>query len=99
MKSFDVSHMTPTEFVASIRDELAERDYARYLALELDGARLNIELRWMGTTRFEYRVEPVGEGFRAELRTQKISPFHVVFADRFDEYFAKALAKVGAKAG
>ena len=97
MKSFEVPHQRPPEFVASIRDELAARDYDRNLILELEDDRLRIEFRWMGTTRFVYQVEPTGEGFRAELLSQKVSPFHAVFAHRVDEYFEKALSEVGGR--
>lgn len=96
MQAFDVPNLTPDEFMAAIHRELAARDYDRYLDLELDGDRLVVELRWMGTTRFNYRLNPTGEGFRAELVSRKVSPFHAAFASRFDEYFERALSKVGA---
>jgi hypothetical protein len=88
--------MTPDEFVAAIRAALAARDYDRYLRLDLADDRLRIELRWMGSTRFDYRIEPMDGGFRAELLGQKVSPFHAVFSHRFDEYFERALEEVGA---
>ena len=56
-----------------------------------------VELRWMGTTRFDYRVTPVGEGFRAELIEQKVAPLHRAFGERFASYFEEALTNVGAR--
>ncbi len=88
--------MEPAEFVGAIRAKLAARDFDRYVSISLDGDRLGVELKWMGTTRFGYRIETAGEGFRAELVSQKVSPFHAPFTDRFEGYFDEALAKVGA---
>jgi hypothetical protein len=96
MQSFEVPHLTPQAFVEAIRSELASRDYDRHLRVVLVGDRLTVELKWVGTTRFDYRVEPLAGGFRAELVSQRISPFHAAFASRFDDYFEKALAAVGA---
>ena len=98
MRSFEVPNTTPPAFVDSMRNALEAKDYDRYVFLDLDGDRLAVELRWMGTTRFDFRIRGVGEGFRAEFVGQRVSPFHAVFADRFDEYFEKALANVGATA-
>jgi hypothetical protein len=88
--------MKPEEFVVAIRARLAAREFDRYVSISLDGDRLDVELRWMGATRFEYRIETAGEGFRAELVSQRVSPFHAPFAERFEGYFDEALAKVGA---
>jgi hypothetical protein len=98
MHSFEVPDTTPHDFVEAMRSALAEKEYDRFVVLDLEGDRLVVELRWMGTTRFQYRVRPERQGFRAKLVSEKVSPFHAVFADRFDEYFEKALAKVGARA-
>lgn len=96
MRSFEVSQMGPAQFVDRIRNELAAREFDRYVSVGLDGDRLGVELRWMGTTRFDYRISPFGDGFRADLVDQKVSPFHSPFASRFESYFEEALAKVGA---
>jgi hypothetical protein len=97
MRSFEVPGLEPAEFVAAIRSKLAARDVDRYVSISLDGDRLAVELRWMGTTRFDYRTSPLGDGFRAELVNRKVSPFHSPFASRFEAYFEEALAKVDAK--
>jgi hypothetical protein len=96
MRSFEVPAMKPGEFVVAIRARLAAREFDRYVSISLDGDRLGVELKWMGTTRFGYRIETAVEGFRAELVSQKVSRFHAPFADRFEGYFDEALAKVGA---
>lgn len=88
--------MHATEFVAVVRDRLAETGYDRHLAVRLDGDRLTIEFRWMGTTRFEYRVEEREKGFRADFVDQRISPLHAAFTDRFEHYFEQALHELGA---
>ena len=95
MKSFEVPSRSAAEFVDAMRARLAEKEYGRYVSIDLRGDDLIVELRWMGTTSFRFRVEPGDEGFRAVFVSQQVSPFHSVFADRFEEYFDKALAKAG----
>ena len=97
MRSFEVDRLNPSMFVERINGELATRTYDRFVSIHLKGDDLTVEIRWMGTTRFDYRVEVEGDGFRAELLDQKVSPFHAPFASRFEGYFEEALAKVGAK--
>jgi hypothetical protein len=97
MRSFEIDDLNPAQFVEKIRAKLAARDYDRYASLGLDGDRLLVKLRWMGTTRFEYRVTRVGEGFRAELVDQTVATLHRAFGERFESYFEEALTKVGAK--
>jgi hypothetical protein len=97
MKAFESLRMSPSEFVDAIRGELGRRGVSRYLDIRDDGDRMVLELRWMGTSRFIYRVEPLGEGFRAQLESQRISPLHAPFAGRFDDDLDRALARVGAR--
>ncbi len=97
MRSFEVSGMSTSEFVAKIVSEIAARDFDRYVTVSIRGDELAVVLRFMGTTQFDFRVEPDGRGFRAELIRQRVSPFHAVFSDRFEGYFEEALAKVGAR--
>ncbi len=89
--------MCPAEFVSKISNEINAREFERFVSIQLDGDDLRVELRWMGTTRFDYRIVPVGEGFRAELTRQSVAPFHAAFSDRFEGYFEAALGKVGAR--
>ncbi len=96
MRSFEVSGMSPSEFVSKIVSELNAREYDRYVSVSLRGDDLAVVLSYMGTTRFDYRILPVDDGFRAELTGQRVAPLHAVFSDRFESYFEKALAKVGA---
>ena len=97
MRSFEVPTMRPNDFVEAMRSKLAAKEFDRYVTLDLGGDGLTVELRWMGTTRFDYRVSAVDEGFRAELVGQRVAPLHRAFADRFESYFEEALAKVGAR--
>ena len=96
MRSFEVSGMSPSEFVSEITSEISAREFDRFVSIRHDGDDLKVELRWMGTTRFNYRILPVGVGFRAELTDQRVAPLHAAFSDQFEGYFEKALAKVGA---
>jgi len=97
MRSFEVSGMSPSEFVAKIVGEINAREFERYLSVNLRGEDLAVVLSYMGTTQFDYRISPLGDGFRAELTGQSVAPLHAVFSDRFEGYFEKALAKVGAR--
>jgi hypothetical protein len=96
MRSFQVPNLTPPELVAKVRSGLAARGYDRQVSVRLDGDRLTIEFRWMGTSSFEYTVLETAGGFRAELASRRVSPLHVAFADRFDHYFERALTELGA---
>jgi len=98
MRSFEVPGTTPTAFVEEMRSGLAAKQYDRYVNLDLDGDSLVVELRWMGTSRFDFSVVEAGDGFRAEFVGQRVAPLHGAFSDRFEVYFEKALARVGAKA-
>ena len=89
--------MGSAQFVEKIKSQLATREYDRYVSIHLNGADLTVELRWLGTTRFDYRISPLGEGFRAELVRQRVAPLHTTFGGRFETYFEEALAKVGAR--
>jgi len=97
MRSFEVPAMPPTAFVETMRSKLAAKEFDRYVTLDLRGDSLIVELRWMGTTRLDYRVQPQGDGFRAELVGQRVAPLHTAFTDRFEHYFEDALAKAGAR--
>lgn len=89
--------MQPTELVAEVSSGLAERGYDRHLAVSLERDRLTIEFRWMGTTRFEYRIDERDAGFHAELVGQRISPLHAAFTDRFEHYLEQAIHELGGK--
>jgi len=97
MRSFEVPDTNPPTFVETMRTALAADDYDRYVFIALDGDRLAVELRWMGTTRFDFRLRAVGSGVRAEFLGHRVAPLHRAFSDRFEVYFEKALAKVGAR--
>jgi len=88
--------MSRSEFVSRIVSEINAREFDRYLSVSLRGEDLVVVLSYMGTTKFDYRIHPVGDGFRAELTGQSVAPLHAVFSDRFEDYFEKALAKAGA---
>jgi hypothetical protein len=96
MRSFEVSGMSPTDFVSEIANEIDAREFDRYVSVTLQGENLAVVLSYMGTTRFDYRIHLVGDGFRAELTGQSVAPLHAAFSNRFEDYFEKALAKVGA---
>ena len=98
MRSFKVPRIGPDEFVDVMRRKLAAKEFDRYVILDLNGDSLVVELRWMGTTRFDYRIEPTDDGFCAELVGQRVATLHAAFSDRFEGYFEDALSKVGATA-
>lgn len=97
MQSFTVEDSTPEAFVARVTAALEARGLASYVALGLDGDEIVARFRWMGTTELRYRVQHDGEGFRAVLGEQRVSPLHAAFRDRFDERFDQILTGVGAR--
>ncbi len=97
MKSFEVDHGTPAEFIDRVRRELADRDLNQYVGLDGDESELLVTFHWMGSTELRYRLEPRGDGFRAVLSGERVSPFHAAFRQRFDDRFDQVLAKVGAR--
>ena len=97
MRSFEVPGTTPSAFVEEMRSALAAKQYDRYVGLDLDGDSLVVELRWMGTTKFTFRIRPTGDGFRADFVDQMVAPLHNAFSDRFEPYFENALAREVAK--
>lgn len=96
MRSFEVSQLSPSRFVEAIQAQLAARGYDRYVSVDLTGEMLGVAFKWMGTTRFSFRISPGEGGFRAELVDERVSPFHAAFRDRFEGTFEEALNKVGA---
>ena len=98
MHSFEVPGMSPVEFVNAMRAKLAAKEFDSYVVIDLNGSSLIVELRWMGTSRFEFQVADRIDGFRAEFVGQRIAPLHGAFTDKFEHYFDDALEKVGAKA-
>ena len=80
-----------------VRRELADRDLNQYVGLDGNETELVVTFRWMGSTELRYRLEPSGDGFRADLSGERVSPFHAAFRQGFDDRFDQVLAKVGAK--
>ena len=97
MKNFVVERGSPAEFLARVHAEIANRDLGRIVQLEGDDSRLVVRFRWMGTTELHYSLAPEGDGFRASLSDERVSPLHTAFRQTFDERFDQILAKVGAK--
>jgi hypothetical protein len=97
MQSFEIESMSPVEFVAEVREGLASRGFERHLRVSVEGDVLTVEFRWMGTTRFEYRIEELDAGFRARFLGQRVAPLHAAFSDRFEGYFERALSELGAR--
>ena len=97
MKSFEVEHGTPEEFVHRVRRELSASGLDQYVELAADDSELVVRVRWMGSTELHYRLESIGDGFRSILRGERVSPFHAPFRHAFDERLDAVLANVGAK--
>jgi len=96
VKSFAVDRGTPAEFIDRVRRELADRDLNQYVSLDGNESVLVVTFHWMGSTELRYRLEPRGEGFRADLSGERVSPLHAAFRQSFDDRFDQVLAKVGA---
>jgi len=97
VKSFELDNGTPAEFIDHVRRELADRGLNQYVSLDGNETELVVTFHWMGSTELRYRLEPRGDGFRAVLSGERVSPLHAAFRQRFDDRFDQVLAKVGAK--
>lgn len=97
MRSFEVDHGSPADFVDQVGRVLAERGLDSYVGLRLDGGDLVVRFRWMGSSELRYRLTEIDAGFRADLNGVKMSPFHAPFRQRFDERLEQVLAEVGAR--
>ena len=98
MRAFAVSEGTPVDFVERVSAVLAERGLDKYVSLRLENLDLVARFRWMGTTELRYRLEPRQNGFHADLVSERISPLHAPFRQRFEERFDVILEQVGAEA-
>jgi hypothetical protein len=97
MRSFEVNHKSPAEFVDQVGRVLAERGLDSYVGLRLDGGELVVRFRWMGSSELRYGLTEIEAGFRADLIDVKMSPFHAPFRQRFDERLDQVLDAVGAR--
>jgi len=97
VRAFKVSEGTPGEFVERVSEALAERGLDQYVSLRLEGLNLVARFRWMGTTELRYRLNPGQNGFHADLVSERISPLHTPFRQRFEERFDQVLEHVGAQ--
>ncbi len=99
MKSFMVSGASPEDFVKRVAEALSGRELGKIASLALEDGELVISFSRMGTTELHYRVTEEGDGFRAELASENVAPFHAPFRDTFEEKLAEVLRQVGATTG
>ena len=97
MKSFEVDEGNPQDFVTRVKRELATRGLDEYADLSMEGPDLVVRFKWMGTSVLRYRVSNEGNGFRADLDDERMSPFHAPFRSAFEDRFDQVLSKVGAR--
>ena len=97
MKAFEVDEGSPAEFVARVKRELNTSGLAEYADLLMDGSDLVVRFRWMGTSELRYQISENGDGFRADLSGERLSPFHSPFRQTFEDKLDKVLSRVGAR--
>ena len=97
MHAFEFADGSIAEFIDRVRRALVERGLAEYVDLNRDGDELVVGFRWMGSSELRYRFSENEAGFRAELSSQRMSPFHAPFRQRFEDQFATVVGSVGAK--
>jgi hypothetical protein len=97
MRAFEVTQGSPNDFVAQVGRILADRGLGGHVELRLDGDRLVVRFRWMGSSELRYGLTKTDRGFRAELDHVRMSPFHAPFRQRFDESLEQVLDAVGAR--
>ena len=97
MRAFEVIDADPESFVARVAAEVEERDLDHVVSVRLEGDRLVVRFRYLGTSQLVYRVVPRDSGFTAELQDQRVATFHAPFQGRFEDRFDQVLDRVGAR--
>jgi hypothetical protein len=83
--------------VRRAREAIAGRGFGDYVAVSLEQDRLVVRFTWMGRSLLRYAIEARGDGFRAELEEERMSPFHATFRAGFEERFGRIIADVGGR--
>ena len=97
MHSFEVEDSTPERFVALVNRSLADSGLANHVTTRVEGGDIVARISWLGTTELRYRTSDTEDGFRAELRRQRVAALHGAFQSRFEERLEAILAQVGAR--
>jgi hypothetical protein len=97
MRSFEVENSDPERFVALVSAEVEDRDLGDVVNVQLEGDRLTVRFRYLGTSTLTYRVVRRDQGFVAELEDQRVATFHAPFQGRFEDRFDQVLDRVGAR--
>jgi len=95
--SFRVDGADPEAFVARVRGALARHRYDDIASVRLDGARLVVCFRRLGTTTLQFELHRDSHGFDAEFVGSRVAPLHAPFQGAFEERFEDLLAGVGAR--
>ncbi len=96
MRRFRVHEGSVERFVASVRAVLAGRSIGRIVSVDPEGSTLVVRFRKFGTTELVYETEPEGDGFVANLASERVAPFHAPFRSEFEQKLEQVLADLGA---
>lgn len=97
MRSFEVDDADPRSFVARVEAEVQNRSLGDVVSVRLDGDRLIVRFRYLGTSELTYRVVSRDRGFAAELEDQRVATLHAPFRAPFEDRFDQVLGTVGAR--
>jgi len=97
MRSFEVEDVDARGFVARVEAEVRDRSLDDVVSVRLDGDRLIVRFRYLGTSELTYRLMPRERGFAAELEDQRVASLHVPFRAPFEDRFDTVLDTVGAR--
>lgn len=97
MRSFEVDDVDPRGFVARVEAEVEARSLDDVVSVRLDGDRLIVRFRYLGTSELTYRLVTRLKGFVAELENQRVASLHAPFRAPFEDRFDSVLDTVGAR--
>lgn len=97
MRAFEVDDVDPRGFVARVEAEVQDRSLDDVVSVRLDGDRLIVRFRYLGTSELTYRLESRDRGFAAQLEDQRVASLHAPFRAPFEDRFDRVLDTVGAR--
>src|SRR5690242_14583522 len=99
MKTFSLENESPLVFASRVSEALRGRSLGSIVSVEGRSDAFFVRFDRLGKSEVEYRVTPVGGGFRAEVARESIAFAHRAFRSDIESRLDKLVVKLGAKIG
>jgi hypothetical protein len=96
MKSFETKTHSIHDFIKKIETALSGRDLGDITRFKLQGSELIVVFSKLGTTELKYKILTSGDGFRAELLSEKVALTHRPLKADITARLARVMEKEGA---